>query len=78
MLTVGGRADNGRDLAQLALQGSPVPKMHPDDWPSAITDALANLMHFARREGLDFEQALEQARRHHAAEARLAWDEVPQ
>lgn len=33
-----------------------------------LTDALADLMHYADREGYDFEAALKTARRHHQAE----------
>lgn len=71
-----GRALNGRDIAALALSGSD--RIAIEDFESGLTDALANLLHFSRRYAIDFDEALESARRHHAAEARYGWDEVPQ
>ena len=73
--TVLERAVNGRDICALALTGSAY--MAYEDYESGLVDALANLMHFARRYELNFEQGLARARRHHRDEAECDWDEVP-
>jgi hypothetical protein len=70
------RATNGRDMAALALNGSQ--HMAPEDYESGLEDALGNLLHFARRYDIDFEQALRSAREHHDAESIVPWDEVPE
>jgi len=36
---------------------------------SHVTDTLANLMHYCRRNGLDFEKSLERARMHYLEES---------
>ena len=69
------RAMNGRDMAALALNGTTYMALEDYEW--GLVDALANLMHFARRAGVDFEVALDSAYMHHAAERRYDWDEVP-
>lgn len=69
------RALNGRDLAASALNGSS--HIALEDYESGLVDALANLMHFARRYEIDFDAHLAQASAHHATEARFAWDAVP-
>lgn len=69
------RALNGRDIAALALNRSQ--HLALEDYETGLVDALANLQHFARRYEIDFDNALAVATRHHAAEARYAWDEVP-
>ena len=69
------RALNGRDLAASALTGSQ--HLAVEDYESGLVDALANLLHFARRYDIDFDQALATARDDHAAEALHAWDSVP-
>lgn len=70
------RAFNGRDMAESALdlEGD---RMGLEDYESGLIDALANLMHFARRYEIDFGQALDSARNHHNVEARSGWEEVP-
>jgi len=73
--TVLDRALNGRDLAQSALGGG---RFVLADYEGGLTDALANLMHFARRFDLDFEHAVDVAGLRHTTEARYGWDEVPQ
>lgn len=76
------RALNGREIAMDALVDrnaldAPT-SMAPEDYESGLVDALTNLMHFARRYDLDFDQRLDEARRHHDVEARYAWEEVPE
>ena len=73
--TVLDRALNGRDMAALALTGSCY--MAFEDYEAGLTDALANLMHFARRYDIDFGERLAMAERHHAEESRLDWAETP-
>jgi hypothetical protein len=73
--TVLDRAYNGRDIAALALNGTQ--HLSLEDYETGLVDALANLMHFARRYELDFDAALGTARMHHDAEAPQPWDEVP-
>lgn len=50
--------------------------MDPTDAQSGLGDALADLMHFARRYGLDWDRAVDLATAHHADESRYDWDEV--
>lgn len=69
------RALNGRDMAALALNGSQ--HMAVEDYETGLQDALANLLHFARRYDIDFEKELTMARSHHSAEERFEWDQVP-
>lgn len=69
------RALNGRDMAESAL--GPESGMALEDYESGLTDALANLMHFARRYSIDFDVHLNIARRHHDAEKSTPWDEIP-
>lgn len=70
------RADNGRDLAALALRGTR--EIDRDDYQTGLVDALTNLMHFARRHQLDFDLAVDQAIDHHAAESLHEWEEIPE
>lgn len=70
------RAENGRDMAESAL--GPKARMGLEDYESGLEDALANLLHFARRYEIDFEDSLNTARMHHEAEKRFGWDEVPE
>ena len=70
------RAENGRDMAALALNGSHY--MALEDYESGLVDALTNLMHFARRYEIDFEEALSSAEFHHREEREFGWDEVPE
>lgn len=67
------RAINGRDMAALALTGSN--HLAYEDYEEGLTDALANLMHFARRYEIDFEAKLSLARGHHSAESAYGWDD---
>lgn len=69
------RALNGRDMAALALTGSQV--MAVEDYETGLQDALANLLHFARRYDIDFDHELQMARSHHNAEQFTDWNEVP-
>lgn len=73
--TILARAENGRDLAALALTGSQ--HMALEDYETGLVDALANLMHFARRYDIDFDAALSEATTHHVTEREYGWDEVP-
>lgn len=68
------RALNGRDMAASALGGI----MGLEDYESGLVDALANLLHFARRYAIDFKDALDSAEMHHREESRFAWNEVPE
>jgi len=61
------RAEDGAQLVALQARRG---RSEQDDAETNLTDALANLMHFAEREGIDFEQAIDEARGHHAAELR--------
>lgn len=73
------RALNGRDMAESALIGDGEgPRMGLEDYESGLVDALANLLHFARRYGIDFEDALRVARDHHEYESAYGWEEVPE
>ena len=65
----------GRDMAALAATGSEY--LAFEDYEVGLTDALAELMHFARRYGIDFDHYLETARMHHGEEQKYDWDEVP-
>ena len=67
------RALNGRDLAERALGAT----MVSGDYDSGLVDALANLLHFARRYGIDFAAQLQTATDHHTVEATYDWDELP-
>jgi hypothetical protein len=69
------RAENGRDMAALAATGTQ--HLALEDYESGLVDALANLMHFARRYEINFDAAVYQAGDHHQAELRFDWDEVP-
>lgn len=69
------RALNGRDMAALAATGSSY--LAYEDYEAGLVDALANLMHFARRYEIDFDAELDRARMHHDAEKDTLWDEVP-
>lgn len=69
------RAENGRDMAALVATGTQ--HLALEDYETGLVDALANLMHFARRYGMDFDYSVEVARRHHDAEKWYGWDEVP-
>lgn len=71
-----GRALNGRDMAALALTGSAY--LPFADYETGLQDALANLLHFARRYDIDFDRELTLARSHVSAEARFEWDQVPE
>lgn len=66
----------GRDIAALAATGSGY--LAFEDYETGLTDALAELMHFARRYEIDFDHYLETARMHHREEAKYGWDEVPE
>lgn len=70
------RALNGRDIAALAANGGEYLAL--EDYETGLVDALANLLHFARRYAIDFDEALFMARRHHTEESRFNWDEVPE
>lgn len=73
------RALNGRDMAASALTGDGNgERMGLEDYESGLVDALANLVHFARRYEIDFDQALASAQLHHTAEARYEWEQVPE
>lgn len=74
--TILDRAQNGRDMAALAATGSSY--LAYEDYETGLVDALANLLHFARRYEIDFTEAYDTAYRHFAAERTVAWDEVPQ
>lgn len=69
------RAENGRELCALASTGTD--RMPPEDLEAGLQDALANLLHFARRYGIDFDQELRLAREHHAVEANYGWGDIP-
>ena len=74
--TVLDRALNGRDMAEIALM-SPGFTLALEDYETGLVDALANLMHYARRYRIDFNAALESAHMHHNAEKAYSWDEIP-
>jgi hypothetical protein len=74
--TVLDRAYNGRDLAALALNGSQ--HLALEDYEIGMVDALANLMHFARRYEIPFGAALDEARIRHARESMTDWYGVPE
>lgn len=65
----------GRDMAALAATGTAY--LAFEDYEMGLTDALAELMHFARRYEIDFDHYLETARMHHGEEQKYGWDEVP-
>jgi hypothetical protein len=69
------RALNGRDMIALALTSSHYAAF--EDYETGLVDALANLLHFARRYEIDFEEALADARDHHNTEKLSGWDEIP-
>jgi hypothetical protein len=73
------RALNGRDMAASALKNDGEgADMALEDYEIGLVDALANLLHFARRYEIDFDDALRIARSHHQAEQFYAWDTVPE
>lgn len=69
------RALNGRDMAALASTGSNY--LAFEEYEGGLRDALANLMHFARRYEIDFDEELQRALRDHHVESQLGWDAVP-
>lgn len=71
------RALRGRDLAALALNGGEENHLALEDYETGLSDALADLMHFARRYEIDFGECLMRAQRHHMVEATYDWDEEP-
>jgi hypothetical protein len=70
-------AQDGREAAAQALLGKDktAEQMGLEDYESGLVDALTNLMHFADRYHLDFEQQLGRAYGHHAAEKEFGWEE---
>jgi hypothetical protein len=59
------------------LQNHPLWKSdYEDDPETGLCDVLADLMHWARINGYDFDNALRKARYHHDAEAAQG-DDVP-
>ncbi|MFL5927882.1 MAG: hypothetical protein ACJ77E_13225 [Gaiellaceae bacterium] len=57
------------------VYGKPLDALHPEDLATCLTDLAADLIHFSRHEGVDFERGLASAGSHAAAEKRFAWDE---
>lgn len=77
------RALNGRDLADLAMSDQSdvlngLVRMGVEDYESGLVDALTNLMHFARRYEIDFNDAIRLAEFHHDYESNFKWTEVPE
>lgn len=70
-------AQQGREAAAYALLGrdATAEQMGLEDYESGLTDVLTNLMHFADRYDVDFEQQLSRAYKHHAAEVEFEWEE---
>ena len=66
---------NGRRAlkAWLLLEGG---NYSPIEGKTALTDALADLMHLAHREGWDFDDALSCARHHYQVERQKGFYEV--
>lgn len=46
-----------------------------EDRETCVSDLLADLIHYCRREDIDFERCLNSAFRHAAAEATFMWDQ---
>lgn len=70
-------AESGREAAAHALLGrdADADQMGLEDYESGLTDALTNLMHFAYRYDVDFQQQLERADSHFEAERKFSWEE---
>jgi hypothetical protein len=71
-------AQYGREAAAHALFGrdATAEQMGLEDYESGLVDALTNLMHFADRYLIDFEQQLGRAYGHHVAEKEFEWEEA--
>lgn len=70
-------AQDGREAAAHALLGrdATAEQMGLEDYESGLVDALTNLMHFADRYDISFEQQLTRAYMHHKAEGEFEWEE---
>ena len=73
-------AADGREAAARALLGrdATAAQMGFEDYEAGLIDALVNLMHFADRYGIEFDDELDMARRHFAVESSYGWDQVPE
>jgi hypothetical protein len=70
-------AQDGREAAAHALLGrdATAEQMGLEDYESGLVDALTNLMHFADRYLIDFNQQLMRAYGHYEAEKEFEWEE---
>ena len=50
-------------------------QLNKEDREAAFSDLLGDLMHYARRQGFDFEDNLALAKKHYEVEATWDWDE---
>ncbi len=67
----------GREAAAHALLGrdADAAQMGLEDYDTGLVDVLTNLMHFADRYNVSFEEQLARAYMHHEAEGAFDWDE---
>jgi hypothetical protein len=72
-------AENGHSLAAKALfsRDEHAEQMGLEDYEDGLVDALVNLMHFADRYDIDFQEHLDRADRHFRVESTYDWHEVP-
>ena len=70
-------AEAGREAAARALLGrdATAEQMGFEDYESGLVDVLTNLMHFADRYELNFEEQLSRSYGHYRAEVQFAWEE---
>jgi hypothetical protein len=57
------------------VYGSTLADLTSEDRQTCVTDLLADLIHYSRREGIDFDRCLGLALRHAGYEGKLAWDD---
>lgn len=68
---------DGREAAAHALLGKDktAEQMGLEDYESGLVDALTNLMHFADRYEINFEEQLSLSYGHYKAEVQFDWEE---
>lgn len=67
------RAQQGRDMCADAHNGCHY--LAYESYEVGLVDALTNLMHYARRYEIAFEDALSLARAHHDHESTIGWED---
>ena len=69
-------AEDALDVFTIATYGGRIAaELCDEDRQAALRDLLGDLMHYANREGFEFDEELWLARKHFTHEARYGWDE---